>query len=797
MTNAGGRGLGDLRGSRTVMTLAGLWLVALLLAARQAASVLRLPPDERLTDLETWIGPNGVLHFRGGLYDHDKFTGTPFSGLVLKPLTGAAEDSLGVFWTLGTLLLVVALGLVVARALPGPISSRTATLAAPVVVSVLVLSLPVRNTFALGQMSILPVLLVLVGCLPATPRRQAGALIGLAAALQPVVLLFAVLLWLVGRRRAALVAGGTFLGCTALAWAALPGDSATYWVHHVAGAGLGAPADGVSNQSLHGMLLRIGLQGPGELLLFGVAAGLVAVVGLRRAAWCAKDGQVLLAAALTGCVAVAVSPVAWQHQQLWILLAAVGRVGRHKSDRLVWPVFVILVMTAGGEWLVPNISALGVVSENVPLTAALLGACVVPFVSRRSALWDRPIPTEFAPGVVTRYRRIPLVPAWRRPLHRPNLLLELLVIRVGYWVYSFVRGSVPDQRHVAEANGRQVLDIEGALFLDVEHWLNHRVVELPWLESSVNFFYSTFHFLVPLVLLALLYVRRPTMYRAARSSLGFATLLGLIGFWLYPLAPPRLMPGLGYIDTVHGTVDLSKPEFGAFTKLSNQYAAMPSLHVGWALWCGLIIMVLSPYLWLRVLGLMYPLMTTFVIVGTANHYVLDAVGGVAVVLCGLGLLYALTGTSPLTREKAATAGTTPVLPLPLPQPVRAMDESVPRPDGGSQPSGSQANGSQPSTAPEGTPRRGQPQERESDQRASNRDRPAGDGPAEDDGDDDAEDGPVADGPGTGAGTGGEPSDATATRARVVRQGTGRHDAAEPSAPGATGERTRAHSSKPS
>ncbi|GAB2600079.1 bifunctional glycosyltransferase 87/phosphatase PAP2 family protein [Streptomyces capparidis] len=662
-TNAARRDLGDPRGPRTVVLLGGLWLLTAVLAVRQAASVLRLPPDRRLTDLETWIGPDGVLHFERGLYDSDAFTGTPFSGLVLKPLTRAAEDSLGVAWTLGTLLLVAALGFVVARALPGPMPARTASLAAPVAISLLVLSLPVRDTFELGQLSILPVLFVLLACLPATSHRQAAVLLGLAAALQPAMLLFAGLLWLTGRRRAAVGGAGVFAACTALAWAALPGDSATYWVHHVAGAGLGAPADDPSNQSLHGLLLRLGLRGPLELVLFGVLAGLVAVVGLRRAAHYGRDGQTVLAAALTGCVAVAVSPVAWQHQQLWILLAAVGRVGRRGSDRLVWPVFVVLVMTWGSEALLPRIDALAPLGDNVPLLAAVLAACVVPFLTRRSELWDKPEPTVVAAPPSPRLRWVPLVRVWPRPLHRPNLLLELLLIRVGYFVYSYVRGSVPDQRHVAERHGRQILSIENALFIDVEHWLNQHVARMGWLESSMNFFYSTFHFLVPLVLLGVMYVRRPTMYRAARTSLAFATLLGLIGFWLYPLAPPRLMPGLGYIDTIHGPQDLANPDFGALTKLSNQYAAMPSLHVGWALWSGLIIAALVPWLWLRVIGLLYPVLTTIVIMGTANHYVLDAVGGVAVVLCGLGLLYALSGATPFTyraREpEPAAAGAAP------------------------------------------------------------------------------------------------------------------------------------------
>ncbi|WP_415925215.1 bifunctional glycosyltransferase 87/phosphatase PAP2 family protein [Streptomyces sp. ME19-01-6] len=640
------------RTSRNALVLGALWLLAGVLAVRQAAAVLRLPPDERLTDLETWIGERGVLHVSGSLYDGQAFTGTPFSGLVLKPLTRAAEQSLGYAWTFGTLLLVVVLGLVAARSLPGPVSRRTSLLAAPVAISLLVLSLPVRNTFTLGQTSIIPVVLVLLTVLPRTSGRQAGVLIGVAAALQPALLLFGVVLWLVGRRRAAAVAGATFAACSALAWVLMPHDSWTYWIHHFGGAGLGAPADSLANQSLHGLLLRIGLSGPAELALLAVLAVAVAVVGLRRAAHYAKDGQLLLAAAITGSVALAISPTSWQYQQLWILLAVVGRVGKRASDRLVWPVLVVLAMTLNRRALLPDIEILGHIGYNAPLLAALAAACLVPFLSRTSPAWDNPAPTPVAEPVQGRHAWVPLLRFVRRPLSRPNLLLELMFIRIGYFGYSYVRAHAPDSRTLAESHGHQILTAEKWLSIDIEHWFNSVVADTPWLRDTMNWYYSTFHFLVPLSLLAWLYLRRPVTYRWARTPLALATMLALVGFWLYPTAPPRLM-GLGFIDTAHGPQDLDNPDFGALTELSNQYAAMPSLHVGWSLWCGVVIAIVAPYVWMKVLGLLYPLMTTAVIVGTANHWVLDAVGGAVVVSAGFGLQYLLFGVGKRPKEEPA------------------------------------------------------------------------------------------------------------------------------------------------
>ncbi|MGW5470124.1 bifunctional glycosyltransferase 87/phosphatase PAP2 family protein [Streptomyces chartreusis] len=634
----------------------GLWLIVAILALREVAVVLGTPRGERLTDLETWVGPDGVLHVKGSLYDSTEFTGTPFGGLVLKPLTRAAEQALGWGWTFGTLLLVVVLGMVAARALPQPVSRRTSLLAAPVAISLLMLSLPVRNTLYLGQTSIMPVLLVLLGCFAVRGERASGVLIGVAAALQPTLLLFTPLLWFTGRRRAALSTGATFAACTAVAWVAMPSDSYTYWVHHMAGVGLGGRADDLGNQSLHGALLRLGLTGPLEIVLFLLLGAGVAALAVRRAVRYAHDGQLLLAVAITGCAAIVMSPTAWQHQLLWVLLAVVGQVGRRASDRYVWPVAIVLVMTLPAKMMVPDKLILHPLRADLVLLAAIATAAVVPFLSRTSPYWQTPIPTRYADKVPSRFRHIPLVPFLRRVISRPNLLFELLLIRVTYYAYAQIRlaaagGSNSAGRVTAEQHGEEIHSIERALGIDIEHWANHAVVRVDWLRSFFDFYYESFHFGVPLAILAVLYWRRPVDYRWARTAIGFATVFALIGFWLYPLAPPRLMPGLGFIDTVHGPQDFTQPDYGTLTELTNQYAAMPSLHFGWSLWCGLVVLILAPRWWMKALGLLHPLFTVTAIVVTGNHWVLDAVGGAAVVGAGFAVTYLFQGP----RAKAVTA----------------------------------------------------------------------------------------------------------------------------------------------
>ncbi|MFI9061670.1 bifunctional glycosyltransferase 87/phosphatase PAP2 family protein [Streptomyces sp. NPDC053429] len=616
-----------------------LWALAAVLAVRQAAVVLRVPPGQWLSAFHL---PGSLP---GSLYDSGsgQFTGTPFAGLVLKPFVGFAAPSLEVAWTCVTLLFVAAIGLVAARALPDPVPRRTALLAAPVLVALMMVSLPVREAASPGQTAVLPVLLVLLAVFRVPAERPAGFLVGLAAALQPGLLLFAPLLWLTGRRAGARAAAVTFAGATALSWASLPRDSWTYWVQSVAGTGLGGAPDSLANQSLHGALLRLGLSGPGEIVLYVVLAAAVVWTGLRRAARYARDGQLLLAAAITGCVAVAVSPAGWRHQLLWVLLAVAGKVGKRAADRTVWPVAVVLAMTLSADVLLPNLAALAPVRDNVLLLTALAAACAVPFLPRSSPYWREPVPTAYGRPAAARWSRVPLMPFWRRVLSRPNLLLELLLIRVGYSLYSHIRAAAPTSRSLAESNGRLIHGMEKALGIDIEHAVNHAVVDAPPVKAFFNFYYTSFHFVVPLTILAVLYWRRPGDYRWARASLGLATVLALVGFWLFPLAPPRLMPDLGFVDTVHGVQDLAHPQYGAMTAISNQYAAMPSLHFGWSLWCGIVIIVLAPKTWQKLLGALHPLITVCAIVATANHWVLDAVGGALVVTAGFALVYVLSG----------------------------------------------------------------------------------------------------------------------------------------------------------
>jgi hypothetical protein len=158
----------------------------------------------------------------------------------------------------------------------------------------------------------------------------------------------------------------------------------------------------------------------------------------------------------------------------------------------------------------------------------------------------------------------------------------------------------------------------------------------------MDYYYATMHFIVTIAVMVWLFVKRPHIYRGARTVLFVTTLAGLAGFYLYPLAPPRLLPQYSYVDTLtrfHTWGSLADPKIAEH---SNQYAAMPSLHIGWALWCGIALFLCARRTWVRLLGLLYPVATLIVIVGTANHFIIDAVGGAIAIGIGFAVQWLLS-----------------------------------------------------------------------------------------------------------------------------------------------------------
>ncbi|MHC3472517.1 phosphatase PAP2 family protein [Streptomyces sp. 7R007] len=273
---------------------------------------------------------------------------------------------------------------------------------------------------------------------------------------------------------------------------------------------------------------------------------------------------------------------------------------------------------------------------------------------REQAAVPQPVAAPRTPGPLRRLR----VP------RRPRLWFEVLLIAVSYWTYSLIRNAVPEQRGKALRNADWIWQTEHHLGIAVEQSVNHTLNSVTWLIVGMNYYYATLHFIVTLSVLVWLFRCHPGRYAATRLVLFATTGVALVGYYLYPLAPPRLMRGSHFIDTVTAHHTWGSMASGDLKHMSNQYAAMPSMHIGWSLWCGLTIFALARVPWVRVLGLCYPAATLIVIVATANHFWLDAVGGILCLAFGFGVAWAWYGKLPyaLPRTVAARGARGPLLP---------------------------------------------------------------------------------------------------------------------------------------
>ncbi|WP_168713549.1 phosphatase PAP2 family protein [Streptomyces sp. A0642] len=230
------------------------------------------------------------------------------------------------------------------------------------------------------------------------------------------------------------------------------------------------------------------------------------------------------------------------------------------------------------------------------------------------------------------------------PSPRPRWWTELPLLALVYGAYSGGRLLVRGDVSTAVDHGLRILDLEKALFLNAEHPLNRLFTAHPSIGIPADFAYASLHYLVTPAVLIWMFRRHAAAYRRARTWLMTSTMLGLIGFTLMPTCPPRLLAaGHGFVDTMaqyssYGWWGAEASAPRGMGGMTNQYAAMPSLHVGWALWCGILLWRHGRHPLLRAAGIAYPLITVIVVMGTANHYFLDAVAGAAVM--GVGALLA-------------------------------------------------------------------------------------------------------------------------------------------------------------
>jgi hypothetical protein len=240
--------------------------------------------------------------------------------------------------------------------------------------------------------------------------------------------------------------------------------------------------------------------------------------------------------------------------------------------------------------------------------------------------------------------------------HRRPWWREVVYIVAVYLVYSAVRnrfgsaGGAPGHANaIAYNHALDVINLERTLGLFFERATQSWYLQLPahGFIQVWNVFYGTAHFVVTAFALIWLFVRDPERYPRWRNTLACTTLLALIGFAAFSLMPPRLLDKdvaqygpprieehFGFVDTLEVFPTFWSFDSGGLKKLSNQYAAMPSLHTAWSMWSALVLFPLVRRRWVRALVVLDPAATLFCIIVTANHYWLDAAIGLLVLACG-------------------------------------------------------------------------------------------------------------------------------------------------------------------
>jgi PAP2 superfamily len=245
---------------------------------------------------------------------------------------------------------------------------------------------------------------------------------------------------------------------------------------------------------------------------------------------------------------------------------------------------------------------------------------------------------ESTPDVPVR-RTVLLVRGGQGPL---RWWREVVVVAVFYGLYSTIRdlrGTRPVSTSEALHNALRIIDLERNLGVFHEAQIQQVFLGSRALVRLLDDWYGSTHFAVTASVLIGLFFVCPGQYRFWRNTLAVGTGLALIGFAWFPLMPPRLLPAeYGFTDTLRVVGGLWNFNSGPMNHLSDQYAAMPSLHFAWALWSGAALFDMARRWWLRFLAVCYPTVTLMCVIVTANHYFCDTAAGAVTV--GLGYLAA-------------------------------------------------------------------------------------------------------------------------------------------------------------
>lgn len=219
-------------------------------------------------------------------------------------------------------------------------------------------------------------------------------------------------------------------------------------------------------------------------------------------------------------------------------------------------------------------------------------------------------------------------------------LHEPVVVVIAFLIYFAIRGAVVDRAGEAMVRSFRLIDLEQRLRLYHELELQSWILDHYWLIKTMNWVYFWGH--MPLVILVAvwLYIWHRKAYFVTRNAFLASGAIGVVIYWLFPVAPPRLVPFGGFIDTMAAfdRVGYNAQEARAFV---NPFAAVPSLHFGWSLLLGVVVAWVSRKPWAYVFGVAWPVAMFFAVVMTGNHFILDTVAGAVVSFAGLGISLAV------------------------------------------------------------------------------------------------------------------------------------------------------------
>ncbi len=267
-----------------------------------------------------------------------------------------------------------------------------------------------------------------------------------------------------------------------------------------------------------------------------------------------------------------------------------------------------------------------------------------------------------------------VAPAPMPVVRRPRVIGEIVVVLLLLRAYDLVRTHAEVRQQAALRHGQFLLDVERRLHVDMERVLNGWAVRHADVSLLASYWYQFAHVSVTLSVLVWCWWRRPASYRRVRNALVLTNVFGLAIFLCYPAAPPRFLPGGGFIDAV-ANAGFGTSHGGPVT--ADQYGAFPSLHLAWAVWTALVAYRLAGPIRLpgarrsispRWAWLCYPLITATVVVVTANHYLLDVLTGglIAVLTLAIAHRFPRRATGPYARPGRGWAAESDGTPSPLP-----------------------------------------------------------------------------------------------------------------------------------